>query len=127
MPDNHITSTGFHDIFIVCSNLTDMAVLELAGLPHLRRLSLVGLRKITDNAVFFIAEHTATMERLHLSYCEAISLDAVHLVTKKLARLQHFTVTGIPALSRPGVARFSERPPAVSFSFVTESFADAFA
>jgi F-box and leucine-rich repeat protein GRR1 len=100
-------------ILLVCSKLTDMSVLELAGLPYLRRLNLVQVRKITDNALFFIAEHTATMERLHLSHCANLSLDAVHLLMKELERLQHITLTGVPALYRPGIKRFSEPPPPV--------------
>lgn len=94
-----------------CSNLGDLAVLELATLPLLRRLSLVRLRKLTDNAVFFLAEHTPTLERLHLSHCDGLSLDSMHHVIRKLPELVHLSATGIPALTRPGVERFSERPP----------------
>ena len=101
---------------VVCSNLGDLAVLELATLPSLRRLSLVQLRKLTDNAVFFLAEHTLTLERLHLSHCDGLSLDSIHHVIRKLPELVHLSATGIPALTRPGVERFSERPPHVSVS-----------
>ena len=100
---NNLSST-------VCSNLGDMAVLELATLPSLRRLSLVQLRKLTDNAVYFLAEHTPTLERLHLSHCDGLSLDSLHHVIRKLPDLVHLSATGIPALTRPGVERFSERP-----------------
>jgi len=93
-----------------CSNLGDLAVLELATLPSLRRLSLVQLRKLTDNAVYFLAEQTPTLERLHLSHCDGLSLDSIHHVIGKLPELVHLSATGIPALTRPGVERFSERP-----------------
>src|SRR5258708_3380291 len=92
----------------VCSDLGDLAVLELATLPSLRRLSLVQLRKLTDNSVFFLAEHTPTLERLHLSQCDGLSLDSIHHVIRKLPELVHLSATGIPALTRPGVERFSE-------------------
>ena len=98
----------------VCSDLGDLAVLELATLPSLRRLSLVQLRKLTDNAVFFLAEHTPTLERLHLSHCDGLSLDSIHHVIRKLPELVHLSATGVPALTRPGVERFSEPPPQVS-------------
>jgi F-box and leucine-rich repeat protein GRR1 len=88
-----------------------MSVLELAGLPYLQRLNLVHVRNMTDNAIFFIAEHTATMERLHLSHCDRISLEAIHLLTRKLGHLQRLTATGVPALYRPGIRRFSDKPP----------------
>lgn len=101
----------------VCSNLGDLAVLELATLPVLRKLSLVQLRNLTDNAVFFLAEHTPTLERLHLSHCDGISLDSIHHAIRKLPDLVHLSATGIPALARPGVERFSERAPRVSGGF----------
>ncbi|KAF9534701.1 hypothetical protein CPB83DRAFT_802835 [Crepidotus variabilis] len=95
-----------------CRNLTDMSVFELAGLPGLRRLSLVRVHKLTDIAVFSLAEHATGLERLHLSYCDHLSLDSIHLLLRKLENLQHFTATGIPALRRKGIGRFSEASPA---------------
>ena len=109
---------------VVCSNLGDLAVLELATLPSLRRLSLVQLDKLTDNAVYFLSEHTPTLERLHLSHCNGLSLESIHHVIRKLPKLVHLSATGIPALARPGVERFSERPPPVSGPGVLET-ADA--
>jgi len=91
-----------------------MAVLELATLPSLKRLSLVQLRKLTDNAVFFLAEHTLTLERLHLSHCDGLSLDSIYHAIRRLPELVHLSATGIPALARPGVERFSERAPQVN-------------
>lgn len=93
-----------------------MSVLELAGLPHLRRLNLFRVPRITDNAVFFLAEHTSTLERLNVSHCDGLSLDAIHLLINKLGRLQRLAVTGIPSLERPGIKRFSDRPPTVRSS-----------
>jgi hypothetical protein len=96
-----------------------MAVLELATLPSLRRLSLVQLRKLTDNAVYFLSEHTPTLERLHLSHCDGLSLDSIHHAIRKLPELVHLSATGIPALVRPGVERFSEQPPQASSRYPT--------
>lgn len=87
---------------------------EFAGLPNLRRLSLVRVHKLTDIAIFALAEHAIDLERLHLSYCDNLSLDAVHLLLRRLDRLQHLTATGIPSLRRKGVHRFSEATPTVS-------------
>ncbi|KDR83962.1 hypothetical protein GALMADRAFT_236501 [Galerina marginata CBS 339.88] len=95
-----------------CRNLTDMSVFELASLPSLRRLSLVRVHKLTDIGIFALAEHATGLERLHLSYCDHLSLDAVHLLMRKLDRLQHLTATGIPSFRRKGVNRFSEPTPA---------------
>ncbi|KAF8812239.1 RNI-like protein [Phlegmacium glaucopus] len=94
-----------------CRNLTDMAVFELAELPSLRRLSLVRVHKLTDIAIFALAEHALGLERLHLSYCDHLSLEAIHLLLQKLDRLRHLTATGIPSMRRKGVQRFSEPTP----------------
>jgi F-box and leucine-rich repeat protein GRR1 len=91
-----------------------MAVFELAGLTNLQRLSLVRVQKLTDNAVFFLAEHATGLERLHLSYCDRLSLFAVQHLLRKLVKLQHLTATGIPAFKRKGIKRFSDPPPSVS-------------
>jgi len=101
----------------VCRNLTDLSVFELASLPGLRRLSLVRVQKVTDIGVFAIAEQATGLERLHLSYCDNISLDAMHLLLRKLERLQHLTATGIPAFRRKGIQRFSEQIQTVSLVY----------
>lgn len=97
----------------VCRNLTDMSVFEFAGLKGLRRLSLVRVHKLTDIAIFSLAEHATALERLHLSYCDRLSLDAIHLLLRKLEYLQHLTATGVPSLRRKGIHRFSDTPPTV--------------
>ncbi|GBE80173.1 SCF E3 ubiquitin ligase complex F-box protein [Sparassis crispa] len=94
----------------LCTNLTDLAVLELAGLP-LRRLVIAGIPRVTDNALLFIAEHTPALERLHIAHCARLSLDAAHVVVRKLVRLAVFGASGVRALRRAGVARFSDPAP----------------
>ncbi|KAF5358951.1 hypothetical protein D9758_004745 [Tetrapyrgos nigripes] len=94
-----------------CRNLTDMSVFELSGLESLRRLSLVRVQKLTDIALFSLAEHATALERLYVSYCDHLSLDAIHLLVKKLGRLQHLAATGVPSLRRKGIQRFSDEPP----------------
>lgn len=98
----------------VCRNLTDMSVFELAALPGLRRLSLVRVQKLTDIGLHSLAEHASELERLHLSYCDRLSLDAMHLLLRKLQRLEYFAATGVPCMRRKGVQRFSETTPKVS-------------
>ncbi|KZP04916.1 RNI-like protein [Athelia psychrophila] len=97
--------------FAFCRHLTDMTVLEIAVLPNLQRLSLVRVQNLTDNAVFALAEHATALERLHLSYCDGISLSAVHLMLRKLGKLQLLIANGVPALKRKGIKRFSDPPP----------------
>jgi F-box and leucine-rich repeat protein GRR1 len=98
---------------IVCRRLTDMSVLELGGLEGLNKLNIVRL-KVTDNAILFLAEHTPSLERLHLSYCDRLTLDAIHIMINKLTRLQHLSATGIPALKSEYIQRYSDLPPEAS-------------
>ncbi|KAJ8523536.1 hypothetical protein ONZ45_g113 [Pleurotus djamor] len=95
-----------------CRNLTDMSIFELAMLIGLRRLSLVRCHKLTDIAIYTLAEHAAFLESLRISYCDRLSLEAIHLLLKRLRHLQHVTATGVPSLRRKGTHRFSEPPPA---------------
>jgi len=91
-----------------------MSIFELAGLQSLRRLNLIRVHKLTDIGIFSLAEHATKLERLHLSYCDHLSLDAIHLLLRKLDRLQQLTATGIACLNRRrGVQRFSEPAPEV--------------
>ena len=90
-----------------------MSIFELAGLKSLQRLSLVRVQKLTDIGLFSLAEHARKLERLHLSYCDHLSLDAIHLLLGKLDRLQHLSATGIPAIKRQGIQRFSAPAPEV--------------
>ncbi|KNZ74810.1 SCF E3 ubiquitin ligase complex F-box protein grrA [Termitomyces sp. J132] len=85
-----------------CRNLTDMSVFEFASLKGLRRLSLVRIQKLTDIAIFALAEDAICLERLHLSYCDRLSLDAIHELLRSRRGLQHLTATGIPACRREG-------------------------
>lgn len=71
------------------------------------------MQKLTDIAIFSLAEHAECLERLHLSYCDRLSLDALHLLLRKRRKLQHLTATGIPSFKRKGIGRFSDAPPAV--------------
>ncbi|KAH9833766.1 uncharacterized protein C8Q71DRAFT_860039 [Rhodofomes roseus] len=92
------------------SSLTDLAILELGTLPRLQRLSASGLPRLTDNALLFLAEHAESLQRLHFCQCRHITLDAVHVLLRKLSGLKHFSVSGVPALRRTGIERFSDKP-----------------
>ncbi|KDQ64249.1 hypothetical protein JAAARDRAFT_166300 [Jaapia argillacea MUCL 33604] len=94
-----------------CRRLTDLAVTELASLSNLRRMNLIRVRKITDNAIYFIAEHNTTLERLYLSHCDNITLDAIHLLLRRMTTLRHLNATGVAAFKRMGVNRFCDRTP----------------
>lgn len=101
-----------------CINLTDLAVFEIAALSKLRRVGLVRLPHLTDNAVYALSEKpTAGLERIHLSYCDNISVAAIHFLLQRLQRLTHLSLTGIPQFRRKDLRQFCRSPPSVNTSF----------
>ncbi|KAI0650268.1 RNI-like protein [Trametes meyenii] len=95
-----------------CLQLTDMSVFELSTLPKLRRIGLVRVNNLTDQAIQALGERHGTLERIHLSYCDQISVMAVHFLLQKLPKLTHLSLTGIPAFRRPELQQFCRSPPA---------------
>jgi len=106
--------------FANCTLLTDMSVFELATLPKLRRIGLVRVSNLTDEAIYALAERHATLERIHLSYCDQISVMAIHFLLQKLHKLTHLSLTGIPAFRQPELQQFCRDPPR-EFSAIQQS------
>ncbi|KAK7060476.1 SCF ubiquitin ligase complex subunit [Paramarasmius palmivorus] len=106
--------------FANCVLLTDMAVFELSSLPKLRRVGLVRVSNLTDEAIYALAERHATLERIHLSYCDQISVMAIHFLLQKLHKLTHLSLTGVPAFRQPELQRFCREPPS-DFSTTQQS------
>ncbi|KAI0082474.1 RNI-like protein [Panus rudis PR-1116 ss-1] len=95
-----------------CVQLTDMSVFELSSLAKLRRIGLVRVSQLTDQAIYALAERHSTMERIHLSYCDQITVMAIHYLLQKLPKLTHLSLTGIPAFRRPELQQFCREAPA---------------
>jgi F-box and leucine-rich repeat protein GRR1 len=91
-----------------------MSVFELSSLPKLRRIGLVRVSNLTDEAIYALAERHSTLERIHLSYCDQISVMAVHFLLQKLHKLTHLSLTGIPSFRKPELQQFCRQPPQVS-------------
>ncbi|KAG8968318.1 SCF ubiquitin ligase complex subunit [Tulasnella sp. 419] len=83
-----------------CPLLTDMSVFELAALPKLRRVGLVRVPNLTDQAIYSIGEQQVSLERIHLSYCENITVQAISFLLMRLTKLTHLSLTGIPAFKK---------------------------
>ncbi|KAH8105997.1 hypothetical protein BXZ70DRAFT_1037208 [Cristinia sonorae] len=94
-----------------CTQLTDMSVFELASLQKLRRIGLVRVSNLTDHAIYSLGERYGTLERIHLSYCDQITVMAIHFLLQKLPKLTHLSLTGIPAFRRPELQQFCREPP----------------
>jgi len=97
--------------FANCAKLTDAAVAELSVLPKLRRIGLVRVTNLTDEAVYMLGERHASLERIHLSYCDQISVMAVHYLLLKLHKLTHLSLSGVPAFRQPNIQRYCREAP----------------
>lgn len=108
----HCTRLRYIDL-ACCGNLSDVSVISLAALPKLRRIGLVRVLNLTDDAVYALADRPPTLERIHLSYCDNISVMAVALLLERLPRLMHLSLTGVSAFrdSELGLQRFCRTPP----------------
>lgn len=90
-----------------------MSVFELAtNLPRMKRIGLVRVANITDQAIYALHARTS-LERIHLSYCEHISVQAIHELLEKLSRLTHLSLTGVPAFRRDDLQMYCRSPPRV--------------
>lgn len=75
-------------------------------------LNKVKVVNLTDEAVFSLVE-CKTLERLHLSYCENISVQAVHFLLQSLTSLTHLSLTGVPSFRRADLQSYCRSPPKV--------------
>ena len=96
-----------------CFRLTDMSVFELCSLQKLRRIGLVRVSNITDEAIYALSDRHATLERVHLSYCDQITVLAIHFLLQKLHKLNHLSLTGVTSFRRPELQKFCRPPPPV--------------
>ena len=71
------------------------------------------VNNLTDQAIQALGERHATLERIHLSYCDQISVMAIHFLLQKLPKLTHLSLTGITAFRRAELQQFCRPPPAV--------------
>lgn len=105
-----------------CTLLTDLSVFELSNLPKLRRIGLVRVSNLTDDGVIALTARANTLERIHLSYCENITLRAINHLLNRLGKLTHLSLTGIPAFRRPDLQKYCRSAPRVSlYEFLSSS------
>ena len=90
-----------------------MSVYELCSLQKLRRIGLVRVTNLTDQAIYALGERHSSLERIHLSYCDQISVAAIHFLLQKLPKVTHLSLTGIPSFRRPELQQFCRTPPQV--------------
>lgn len=103
-----------------------MSVFELAGLTKLRRIGLVRVNRLTDEAIYALARRHNTLERIHLSYCDQISVMAIHFLLQKLHKLTHLSLTGVPAFRQQELQQFCRDPPKVHFFLFQQCFLSSY-
>lgn len=108
-----------------CQALTDTSVTLLAGLPKLRRIGLVKCGNITDRSILALAQKgrpgrqplkpqpPSLLERVHLSYCVALTLQGIHALLNQCPKLTHLSLTGVAAFYlREDLMNFIREAPA---------------
>ncbi|KAL2263517.1 hypothetical protein VTK26DRAFT_6418 [Humicola hyalothermophila] len=116
-----------------CTNLTDESVTRLATLPKLKRIGLVKCHNITDASIIALANANrrprmrkdahgnvvagdfttshSSLERVHLSYCNQLTLKGIMRLLNSCPRLTHLSLTGVPAFLREDLEQFSRETP----------------
>ncbi|GAA6024419.1 hypothetical protein JCM10207_003409 [Rhodosporidiobolus poonsookiae] len=94
-----------------CNNLTDLSVFELAAnLPRLKRIGLVRVASITDEALYALHARPS-LERIHLSYCDNLTVAGVNDMLQQLPRVTHLSLTGVSNFRRRALQQFCRAPP----------------
>ncbi|KAF3988694.1 hypothetical protein FT663_03926 [Candidozyma haemuli var. vulneris] len=97
-----------------CSQLTDWTLIELSGLPKLRRIGLVKCNLISDSGIMELVRRRGDqdcLERVHLSYCTNLTIGPIYLLLKNCPRLTHLSLTGISAFLRREITQYCRDPP----------------
>jgi F-box and leucine-rich repeat protein GRR1 len=97
-----------------CYRLGDDTVVALATLPKLKRIGLVKCQNITDRAIMALTRNPRTsvsLERIHLSYCDKLTVEAISVLVVHCRRLTHLSLSFIPAFQRKEFQRFCRPPP----------------
>ena len=72
---------------------------------------------LTDESVYALAEKHPTLERIHLSYCENITVKSITYAVNRLRNLTHLSLTGVPAFTQfKELQKFCRPPPSVRVS-----------
>lgn len=75
------------------------------------------MTKITDEAIRALAERHDSLERIHLSYCDKVSVDAVTYLLNNLMSLTHLSLTGVSAFKKSELQQFCRPVPSVSSAY----------
>lgn len=98
-----------------CPQLTDMSVFEIASnLTKLRRIGLVKIVNLTDQAIYALVdrgERQPSLERIHLSYCDNLSVPAITYMLARVPHVTHLSLTGVSAFRHKDYQQFCRPAP----------------
>lgn len=97
-----------------CLQLTDWTLIELSGLPKLKRIGLVKCNLISDFGIQGLVRlrgEPDCLERVHLSYCTNLTIGPIYSLLKTCPRLTHLSLTGISAFLRREFTQYCRDPP----------------
>jgi hypothetical protein len=69
---------------------------------------------LTDEGIYALVERHSSLERIHLSYCDQVSVRAITFLLNRLMRLTHLSLTGVTAFKTPELQSFCRPTPPVS-------------
>lgn len=97
-----------------CHKLGDDTVIALASLPKLKRIGLVKCTRITNRAIMALTRNARTsfsLERIHLSYCDQLTVQAISVLVIHCKRLTHLSLSFVPAFQHQEFQQFCRPPP----------------
>lgn len=97
-----------------CHKLGDETVIALATLPKLKRIGLVKCTRITNRAILALTRNARTsvsLERIHLSYCDQLTAQAISNLVMHCKRLTHLSLSFVPAFQHQEFQQFCRPPP----------------
>ncbi|KAH8918508.1 RNI-like protein [Atractiella rhizophila] len=109
----HVNNITDKAVIRLARNCTRLRYIDLACCPNLTDLSRIGLvrvQNLTDSAIYALVERSS-LERIHLSYCERITVSAIHFLLTRLTKLTHLSLTGVPAFRRNDLQSYCRPAP----------------
>eukprot|EP00936_MAST-01D_sp_MAST-1D-sp1_P001736 g1736.t1 len=92
-----------------CIDLTDAAIIALAGCHGLTRVNLMGCHRLTDTSIVVLARNCHQLEELHLSECKGVSDDAVLAIADNCPNLHTLDLRGCHSISDVALEHLANR------------------
>lgn len=116
---DEITAEGVHDVLLKhphlesvsltqCDQLSDSAILPLAGCLSLTYLNLSGCPWLSTSAISEVCSRCILLERLDLGGCVGVGDECLETIAPKLEQLQSFSVAECPNITNVGISALAQ-------------------